>query len=180
MHELEGIQLASFPRRAIAFSFDFLLVAVAFGLLIACGTWLAMQFGYKPGDTSDKQSFSITNWYSLVALAVYHGLLVHYWDGQTVGKRLMRIRVISVAHKHVSLWHAVERALGYGASALELGFGFFQYFITENRQTTHDRIAETIVVTRSKAATQPLAVPESLRRRPMPKMDEISHWANSA
>jgi hypothetical protein len=49
-------------------------------------------------------------------------------------------------HDRLSLWHCVERALGYGASALELGFGFFQYFIHPNRQTVHDRIAETIVI----------------------------------
>jgi uncharacterized RDD family membrane protein YckC len=44
------------------------------------------------------------------------------------------------------MWHSVERALGYGASALEAGFGFLQYFIHPNRRTVHDRIAETIVV----------------------------------
>jgi uncharacterized RDD family membrane protein YckC len=49
-------------------------------------------------------------------------------------------------HRRMTLWHSFERALGYGASALELGFGFFQYFIHPNRRTVHDRIAETIVV----------------------------------
>ncbi len=58
----------------------------------------------------------------------------------------MRIRVVSIVHHDLSLWHCVERALGYGASALELGFGFLQYFIHPNRRTVHDRIAETIVV----------------------------------
>jgi len=40
----------------------------------------------------------------------------------------------------------VERALGYSASTLEAGFGFFQFFTARNRQCVHDRIAETIVV----------------------------------
>ena len=40
----------------------------------------------------------------------------------------------------------MERALGYGASLLEAGSGFFQYLIHPNRQTVHDRIAETVVV----------------------------------
>jgi hypothetical protein len=38
------------------------------------------------------------------------------------------------------------RSLGYGASALEGGFGFIQYITHPNAQTVHDRIAETIVV----------------------------------
>jgi len=33
-----------------------------------------------------------------------------------------------------------------GASFLEFGFGFVQYFIHPNRRTVHDRIAETIVI----------------------------------
>jgi uncharacterized RDD family membrane protein YckC len=59
---------------------------------------------------------------------------------------LLKIRVVSVTHEHLSVWHSVERSLGYGASILEGGFGFLQYFIHPNRQTVHDRIAETIVI----------------------------------
>ena len=43
--------------------------------------------------------------------------------------------------------HADAQQAGYAASALELGFGFVQYFIHPSRRTVHDRIAETIVVT---------------------------------
>ena len=82
----------------------------------------------------------------LAVLIAYFGLATFLGQGQTPGKRLLRIRVVSLTHGHVSLWHALERALGYSASALELGFGFLQYFIHPNRQTVHDRIAETIVV----------------------------------
>lgn len=32
------------------------------------------------------------------------------------------------------------------AAALEGGFGFFQYFLRDDRRTVHDRIAETIVI----------------------------------
>jgi hypothetical protein len=46
----------------------------------------------------------------------------------------------------MTLWHSIERALGYGAAALEFGFGFAQFFIHPYRRTVQDRIAETIVV----------------------------------
>jgi uncharacterized RDD family membrane protein YckC len=59
---------------------------------------------------------------------------------------LMRIRVVSLTHPRLTLWQSIERALGYGASFLEGGFGFLQYFLEPNRQTVHDRIAHTIVV----------------------------------
>ncbi len=59
----------------------------------------------------------------------------------------MKIRVVSIAHTHLTLWHSVERALGYGAAALEGGFGFVQFFIHPDRRCAQDRLAETIVVT---------------------------------
>lgn len=63
----------------------------------------------------------------------------------------MKIRIVSLVHERMSLWHSIERALGYGASALELGFGFLQYFIHPNKQTVQDRITETIVIKQRKA-----------------------------
>jgi len=59
----------------------------------------------------------------------------------------MKIRVVSIVHRHLSFWHCVERALGYGAAALEAGFGFIQFFIHPYRRCAQDRLAETIVVT---------------------------------
>ena len=77
----------------------------------------------------------------------YFGILLWKGRGRTPGKRIMKIRVVSLVHRHITFWHAVERALGYGAAALELGFGFLQFFIHPYRRCAQDRLAETIVVT---------------------------------
>jgi hypothetical protein len=81
-----------------------------------------------------------------IAMLLYFGLSVWRTNGLTLGKRILRIRVVSLTHERITLWQSCERALGYGASALEAGFGFFQFFIYPNRTCVHDRIAETIVV----------------------------------
>jgi uncharacterized RDD family membrane protein YckC len=91
-------------------------------------------------------SFDLRELEDLAWLVVYAGLSVWWSNGLTVGKRLLGIRVVSLKQKKITLWQSVERSLGYGASALEGGFGFIQYFIHHNRQCVHDRIAETIVV----------------------------------
>ncbi len=88
----------------------------------------------------------LDTWWALAIVVLYFGTLTYFGHGQTPGKRLLRIRVVSLVHDHITLWQSIERALGYGASALELGFGFLQYFIHPNAQTVHDRIAETIVI----------------------------------
>ena len=77
---------------------------------------------------------------------LYFGLATYFGKGRTPGKRLLGIRVVSLVYQRLGLWHSIERALGYAASALEFGFGFLQYFVHPNRRTVHDRIAETIVV----------------------------------
>jgi uncharacterized RDD family membrane protein YckC len=79
---------------------------------------------------------------------LYFTFLFYFWNGQTVGKFLLRIKVLSLYHKRIGLWHCLERSLGYFASALEFGFGFIQAFWNPNRMTLHDKIAETIVVER--------------------------------
>jgi uncharacterized RDD family membrane protein YckC len=78
---------------------------------------------------------------------LYFGILLWKGKGRTPGKRIMKIRVVSLMHRHITFWHAVERALGYAAAGLELGFGFVQFFIHPYRRCAQDRLAETIVVT---------------------------------
>ena len=105
-------------------------------------------------DEADKDKTHRTFWEkvlhilsdSLVPVA-YFGFFLWRGKGQTPGKRLMKVRVVSLVHAHISFWHSVERALGYGAAALEGGFGFVQFFIHPYRRCVQDRIAETIVVT---------------------------------
>ena len=79
------------------------------------------------------------------------GTLTYLGHGQIPGKRLRGIRVVSLVHDRISLWQSIEQALGYGASALELGFGFLRYFVHPNTQTVHDRIAGTIVISENTA-----------------------------
>jgi uncharacterized RDD family membrane protein YckC len=96
--------------------------------------------------------FDVERLWDLLAIVAYFGLFTWLMDGQTPGKRLLGIRVLSVTHDRLTPWQCTERALGYVASTLELGFGFFQYYLHPNRQTVHDRIAGTIVV---KASAMP-------------------------
>jgi uncharacterized RDD family membrane protein YckC len=146
LKELDGIRLAPFSRRSTAFLID-LFISVLFS------SALLLSYEYINGKfntSSDiKIDFNFENWYSIVATVIYFGLTTYFGNGKTLGKKLLKIRVVSVTHPRVTLWQSIERALGYGASILEFGFGFIQFFINPNRRTVHDRIAETIVVDES-------------------------------
>ena len=138
--ELDGQPLASFPRRAVGFAIDLLIVA-----LLGKPIEYAWQ-NYVPHGWEQHTRIDLEHVRSLIVLVVYFSIAVYLGHGRTVGKWIANTRVVSLTHQRVTAWQSVERALGYGASFLEVGFGFLQYFINRNRQCVHDRIAETIVV----------------------------------
>ena len=148
MRELDGIALAEFWPRAAAFALDVVIALVA-------GTLVLFLVGLAWGSvTRADVHIKIEEGWSRVAfetavMVLYFGLTTFLWNGRTPGKRLFRIRVVSLVHSRMTLWHSVERALGYGAAALECGFGFLQFFIHPCRRTAQDRLAETIVVQES-------------------------------
>ncbi len=150
LDDLKGMPLASFTARAAAFVIDFLLAFLLFLAVLIYGSKLLILLGLFHPQSDINLKFDLQHWYSILFVVLYFGLCTYWGHGQTPGKWLLRIRVVSLTHAHLSLWHALERALGYGASALELGFGFLQYFIHPNKQTVHDRIAETIVVSEAR------------------------------
>ena len=156
MAELEGVPLASFSTRAIAFGIDMLLAIASFVVIYLTAVFLCIKLGWISGDVHIVfDPFHIGGshedaWKSVIYYLVFIALSNYIGNGATLGKRWMKIRAVSLVHDRLSLWQSTERALGYGASALEGFFGFFQYFIHPNRRTVHDRIAETIVVSERK------------------------------
>ena len=144
MDELNGLPLATFKRRGIAIGIDFVIIFV-----------LKLIFhvhGHKDDIEVPRGSFA---WMlmkvqdtvlELVESTLYFAVALKLGQGQTPGKWLMKIKVLSLTHHELGWWQSIERGLGYGASILEGGFGFLQYYIHRNRMTVHDRIAETIVV----------------------------------
>ena len=141
---LAGTPLASFGERLAAFAIDFFLVLITYIPVELARQYLLLSLRHQKLDLHVEFNFHEVG--NLVWLVLYFGLIAWKTNGSTPGKRLLRIRVVSLVHNKITLWQAVERALGYGASFLELGTGFFQYFVHPNRCCVHDRIAETIVV----------------------------------
>jgi uncharacterized RDD family membrane protein YckC len=143
MDSLNGLPLASFKKRAYAIAIDFLLVSAVRSLL------------HLNGHAENHAPEGTVGWFLIEAAefvkhviesTLYFAIALRVGKGQTVGKWAMKICVVSLTEPTISWWQSIERALGYGASLLEGGFGFFQYYLNKNRQTVHDRIAETIVV----------------------------------
>ena len=78
--------------------------------------------------------------------AVYFSVFVAWFNGQTVGKMLCRIRVTKIDAKPLSFWESFERYGGYSAGLATGLLGFLQIMWDPNRQAIHDKISETVVL----------------------------------
>jgi uncharacterized RDD family membrane protein YckC len=161
-NQLEGQELAGFTPRFFALLIDLiLLLALLYTIGILLDYFKLIDFGLTIGMSSGKNSnilpevnngmtLTIPEYLKIIIKllipVLYFGVITSCTNGYTLGKRIFKIRIVSTIHKHLTLWHSIERSIGYYASSLEFGFGFLQYFIDYNRRTVHDRISETIVI----------------------------------
>jgi uncharacterized RDD family membrane protein YckC len=154
-HDSEFI-LATIRKRFVALLIDGLVLIIIYFCILILFSLLNMNISeinvHSIFDVEIKMnnahSFLITFLKFLFGLlpTLYFAISFYFWKGQTIGKYFLRIRVLSLYHEHLGLWHCIERSLGYYVSALELGFGYIQAFWNPNRMTLHDKIGETIVI----------------------------------
>jgi hypothetical protein len=116
--------------------------------------------GQPAGDASEPETsaddFSVVNWIQgfiandlglgLGWAALYHTLFVAWFGGRTLGKKLLKIRVVKLNGSQFSLWESFERYGGYGAGFATGLLGFAKVYWDANRQAIQDKISETVVI----------------------------------
>jgi uncharacterized RDD family membrane protein YckC len=157
-HHDNELALATVRRRFAAFLLDWIFLILIYFFIIFILSLFNMSISNINVHGIFEVELEMTNTpaYGVTFLKFLLGLLpvfyfvtsFYFWKGQTLGKYFLRIRVISLYHERIGLWHCIERSLGYFASALEFGFGYIQAFWNPNRMTLHDKIGETIVIKR--------------------------------
>jgi len=91
---------------------------------------------------------------------VYFALLPVRWNGQTIGKRLLGLRVVELTGKPMTAMRAFKRYGGYAAGIATGMFGFAQVLWDPNRQAIQDKTAHTVVIDlRRKLAPPPTTLP---------------------
>lgn len=78
--------------------------------------------------------------------SIYFTITTTLFQGFTVGKRIMGIRVVRLDGEAFTWWTSFERAGGYVAGIATGLLGFAQVFWDPNRQCVHDKIVGTAVV----------------------------------
>jgi len=148
--------LAKIRKRFAAFLVDCIVLILIYLLIIVIFSLFDMNISKINAEgvfdveieMSNTQPWAITLMKYIFGLlpVFYFALSFYFFKGQTIGKKMLRLKVVSLYHENIGLWHCIERSLGYFASALEFGFGFIQAFWNPNRMSLHDKIGETIVI----------------------------------
>jgi uncharacterized RDD family membrane protein YckC len=118
-------------QRFLAFVIDVIILAVLNQIVVSI---------FGGGDPAAASGLS-----TLVGIAYVVGLWT-YWNGQTVGKRVMGIRIVKADGSPFGLVPAIIRYVGYIVSGIVLLLGFIWILFDKDKQGWHDKIAGTYVV----------------------------------
>jgi uncharacterized RDD family membrane protein YckC len=130
---------AGFFRRFWALFFDWILLSILGDVIL-----VSYQLGLGKQERAMEMNLVMT---ITTAAAILYFTLLTGDGGQTLGKKILGIRVVRTDGSPVTYGRAFARSLGY---LLSLFFGTFLGFLwalwDRRRQAWHDKIAGTVVV----------------------------------
>ena len=149
---LQNVQLASLRRRWVAIVIDGIIVAIATVLLlVSSGAMASLDAAVLGNDElamseafSQFQSNTLTS--NIVVSAIYNVVLMVLFNGQTLGKMLLKLRVIKKRGGRITILDAILRnVVGYTISQIFL-VGYLWAVFDREKQAWHDKMAGTVVV----------------------------------
>jgi uncharacterized RDD family membrane protein YckC len=138
-----------FGARAVALAIDSALLAVAHIFLFFL---LTAQFLSEIKHLDVLTILILCSFYlvvfllSFIFLHMFYFTIFHAWSGQTLGKIIMGIRVVTVENNDISPAVAFLRWAGYILSSVPLASGFLWSAVDKDHCGWHDRLAQTRVV----------------------------------
>jgi uncharacterized RDD family membrane protein YckC len=139
---------AGFVTRMISFVIDRLIVGVVALVALLSIEWLVYSF--QINQWLGFLDFSPQMW-AVLGVVVYllldwtYNIGLWLLTGQTLGKRVMGVRILRTSGERISFWNALRRQIGYVISGI-LFLGYIWILFDNRRQGFHDKLAGTIVV----------------------------------
>lgn len=139
--------LASFGSRFLAIAVDTLIQTAATIVLVGTGLGALFALSVSPGNAAPWVLAVLFFVYFLIYHA-YFAVFEAAWNGQTPGKRVIGLRVISVTGQPISVFEAILRNVVRIADQLPgiYAIGIVSIFVTERNQRLGDLAAGTVVV----------------------------------
>jgi uncharacterized RDD family membrane protein YckC len=149
---------AGLTSRLLAFIIDTVIIS---GIIISTSwfvatTWRLLQLGPILREI-EQTSPILMNLVTVITSPVFYSLItvffiatyhIFFWiiAGQTPGKGIMGLRVLSRQGGKLKLGYAILRYVGYYVSIIPLGLGILWILVDDRRLAWHDKLAGTCVV----------------------------------
>jgi len=148
---------AGFARRALAAAIDAMVIGLAWFFVTVIATLVNLlilaPMGRGAGLRLNLGLIILVASISLVLLTpfLYHFLLEYYWNGQTLGKRLLNIKVMRQDGVRLDAVTCLLRNLFRYVDALPLIpypylFGVWVFLLSRHEQRIGDMVAGTVVI----------------------------------
>ncbi|MGM9986707.1 MAG: RDD family protein [Bacillaceae bacterium] len=131
-------ELATTIRRVFGYLIDVFVISIplSYGMILVFGVDKAQVFTAK---------------YGALIFLLYLVISITLWAGKTVGKNLLKLRVVRLDGQKIDAWTAIKRYIIAGVVyGLSLGIGMwvslFMMIFRKDKRTIHDFIAGTMVV----------------------------------
>lgn len=142
----DAVQYAGFFTRLAAFCIDSFIAGLL--LLVVRIPMLFDVLGGGSGILSTKVLFEFSGWDILIyLLTCLYFVALTYHSGATIGKRLLRIKVISVGDEKLSFTDVLYReTIGRFLNAVAMNIGYLMVGIDKEKRGFHDMLCDTRVV----------------------------------
>jgi len=160
------MERASFWQRLFAFVIDTVVLSIIVGCISLAGLP-----NRSLGGNEQFQGWWSAAWVIIqgVIPAIYY-IYSYSTSGQTLGKHILKIKVVSIDGSPLNWAKGLIRTIGYITSSIPLNLGFLWSLGNKERQAWHDKMAVTYVVPANikREQFQGTIEPLEVRRRQKP------------
>jgi len=139
------MRYAGFGRRLTAFVIDNLLLQITVVIVLI----LALSF---TGDAIDITAYEMIDslkgvyWATSFVTGLFYFTWFHGMTGQTIGKKILGLKVVRTTGERMTLGIGFLRWVGYIVSSTVFYLGFLWILFDGKKRGWHDRIAGTLVI----------------------------------
>jgi uncharacterized RDD family membrane protein YckC len=157
----ETIILANWKDRFFAWIVDFILVSIALAVLFAEISIPIWFFYYGDDMTAVRAYKNVQPLHYIISSLAFFGYWTYFefTSGQSIGKRLLKIKTIDVSANRIGIKSAAIESFGK-AFLLPIDVILGWIFTNNKRQRLFNRISNTIVI---KLKKNPDVIPEDIR-----------------
>lgn len=138
MENLENYELANPFKRFLSFVLDSFVVCPVFFVIY----FFLPDVDFNLGENNDLLFKSLYN----ILFLVYLLTIWISFKGQSIGQKIMNVKIISIDNKEITTKQSLLRMLGWLACNMTFGIGFLVMFFNKECRGLHDFTSNSKVI----------------------------------